>query len=98
MIQIPSIQAVLAYLVRAGGWDYSVEAARAGIARSYVYDDRPVSRYDAIEAAEAEARSALRGLRGSPCNGNTESTRRCKPYPIGALHVAVAVPYRQPPS
>jgi micrococcal nuclease len=52
----------LAYLVRADGWDYSVEAARAGSARSYVYDDRPVSRYDAIAAAEAEARSALRGL------------------------------------
>jgi micrococcal nuclease len=27
----------LAYLVRAGGWDYSVEAARAGTAKSYVY-------------------------------------------------------------
>jgi micrococcal nuclease len=66
----------LAYLVLADGWDYSVEAARAGTARSYVYDDRPVSRYDAIEAAEAEARSALRGLWGPPCNANTESTRR----------------------
>jgi hypothetical protein len=52
-----------------------VAVARAGTARSYVYDDRPVSRYDAIEAAEAEARSALRGLWGPPCNGNTESTR-----------------------
>jgi micrococcal nuclease len=40
----------LAYLDKADGWDYSVEAARAGTARSYVYDDRPVSRYDAIEA------------------------------------------------
>src|SRR4029078_5456120 len=38
----------LAYLVRADGWDYSVEAARAGNARSYVYDDRPVSRYAAL--------------------------------------------------
>jgi micrococcal nuclease len=27
----------LAYLVRADGWDYSVEAARAGTAQSYVY-------------------------------------------------------------
>src|SRR5262245_14382770 len=66
----------LAYLVRADGWDYSVEAARAGAARSYVYDDRPVSQHDAIEAAEAEARSALRGLWGPPCNGDTESARR----------------------
>jgi len=33
----------LAYLVRADGWDYSVEAARAGTARSYVYGGVPVS-------------------------------------------------------
>jgi micrococcal nuclease len=66
----------LAYLVRADGWDYSVEAARAGTARSYVYDDRPVIRYDAIEAAEAEATSALRGLWGPPCNGDTGSQPR----------------------
>jgi endonuclease YncB( thermonuclease family) len=59
----------LAYLVRADGWDYSVEAARAGAARSYVYGGTPVSRHDAIAAAEAEARSALRGLWGPPCNG-----------------------------
>jgi len=35
----------LAYLVRADGWDYSVEAARAGTSKSYVYGGRPVSRY-----------------------------------------------------
>lgn len=66
----------LAYLVRADGWDYSVEAVRAGAARAYVYDHNPVSRYDKIQASEAEARSAHRGLWGQPCNGNTESTRR----------------------
>jgi micrococcal nuclease len=66
----------LAYLVRGDGWDYSVEAVRAGVARSYVYDNTPVMRYDAIEAAEAEARSALRGLWGPPCNGDTASFRR----------------------
>lgn len=66
----------LAYLVRADGWDYSVEAARAGVAQSFVYDDNPVSQYDAIEAAQAEARSALRGLWGPPCNGDTESKPR----------------------
>jgi micrococcal nuclease len=38
----------LAYLVRADGWDYSVEAARAGTAHSYFYGGRPVSRHDAI--------------------------------------------------
>jgi len=66
----------LAYLVRGDGWDYSVESVRAGAARSYVYDDNPVMRYDAIEAAEAEARSELRGLWGPPCNGDTASFRR----------------------
>ncbi|HEX7826531.1 MAG TPA: thermonuclease family protein [Mycobacterium sp.] len=65
----------LAYVELADGRDYSVEAARAGMARSYVYDDKPVSRYPEIEAAEQEARTALRGLWGSPCNGHTESTR-----------------------
>ena len=63
----------LAYLVRADGWDYSVEAARAGTAHSYVYGGVPVSRYDAIEAAQAEARDAQRGLWGPPCFGNTAS-------------------------
>jgi hypothetical protein len=42
----------LAYLVRADGWDYGVEAARAGAARSYVYGGTPVSRHNAIAAAE----------------------------------------------
>jgi micrococcal nuclease len=66
----------LAYLVRGDGWDYSVESARAGAAKSYVYDGRPVSRYAAIEAAQSEARDAQRGLWGAPCYGNTESELR----------------------
>ena len=33
--------AALAYLDKADGWDYSVEAARAGAAHSYVYHDHP---------------------------------------------------------
>jgi micrococcal nuclease len=61
----------LAYLVRADGWDYSVEAARAGAARSYIYGGTPVRRHDAIAAAEREARIAARGLWGPPCNGGT---------------------------
>lgn len=65
----------LAYLVRADGWDYSVEAARAGTAQSYVYAHHPVSRYDAIAAAETEARDARRGLWGAPCNGDTASSQ-----------------------
>ncbi|WP_396922714.1 thermonuclease family protein [Mycolicibacterium sp.] len=64
----------LAYVNLADGRDFSVEAARAGMARSYIYDDKPVSRYPQIRAAEEEARAALRGLWGSPCHGHTEST------------------------
>jgi micrococcal nuclease len=66
----------LAYLVKADGWDYSVEAARAGVAKSYVYGGHPVMHYDAIEAAQSEAKSAQRGLWGPPCNGDTESAPR----------------------
>lgn len=66
----------LAYLVKADGWNYSVEAARAGTARSYVYDGSPVQKYDEIAAAEQEARAAGRGLWGPPCNGDTNSVPR----------------------
>lgn len=48
----------LAY-VTDGDWDYSVEAARAGMARS---DDYRVRRERLIKTAEAEARAADRGL------------------------------------
>ncbi|WP_163690291.1 thermonuclease family protein [Mycolicibacterium gadium] len=65
----------LAYLIRADGWNYSVEAARAGAAKSYVYD-QSVNRYDAIYSAESEAKAARRGLWGAPCFGNTESEPR----------------------
>jgi micrococcal nuclease len=65
----------LAYLVRADGWDYSIEAVRAGTAKSYVYGGVPVSRFDAIEAAQREAQNAQRGLWGPPCLGETASTR-----------------------
>ena len=64
----------LAYLENADGWNYSVEAARAGTARSYVYDGKPVSLFSQISAAEQEARAAQRGLWGPPCLGDTEST------------------------
>nr|WP_090346226.1 thermonuclease family protein [Mycolicibacterium malmesburyense]CRL78824.1 micrococcal nuclease-like nuclease [Mycolicibacterium malmesburyense] len=64
----------LAYLVRADNWDYSVEATRAGAARSYVFGGVPVSRAPAITAAEQEARDAKRGLWGPPCNGDTSSS------------------------
>jgi micrococcal nuclease len=63
----------LAYLDKADGWDYSVEAARAGAAHSYVYHNEPVERAPAIDAAEREAKDAARGLWGPPCNGQTAS-------------------------
>jgi micrococcal nuclease len=66
----------LAYLVRQDGWDYSVEAARAGAARSFIYGGVPVSRYDAIAGAEQQARTARRGLWGAPCNGDTASAKQ----------------------
>lgn len=57
---------VLMYVRLADGRDYSVEAARAGMARSYVYNHKPVSEHAQIEAAEAEARAAHRGLWSCP--------------------------------
>lgn len=63
----------LGYLDKADGWDYSVEAARAGAAHAYIYHDKPPARYPEIAAAEKEARDAQRGLWGPPCFGNTAS-------------------------
>jgi micrococcal nuclease len=63
----------LAYLDKQGGWDFSVEAARAGAARAYIYGQHRGVRTPQIEAAETEARQAGRGLWGAPCNGHTES-------------------------
>jgi micrococcal nuclease len=63
----------LAFLDRADGWDYSVEAARAGMAHAYVYHNNPSARTGEIAAAEQEAKSAGRGLWGPPCNGRTVS-------------------------
>lgn len=63
----------LAYLDRSGGWDVSVESARAGAAHSYIYGHLPATRTPQIEAAETEARQAGRGLWGPQCNGHTES-------------------------
>jgi endonuclease YncB( thermonuclease family) len=55
---------LLADVRLADGRDYSIEAARAGAARSYV-SDRPVVEHAAIVAAEAEAHDARRGLWGA---------------------------------
>ncbi|QSE72501.1 thermonuclease family protein [Rhodococcus sp. PSBB049] len=63
----------LAYVVKPDGWNYSVEAARAGVAKSYVFDRTPVQQYPAIVAAEDQARTSGTGLWGPPCHGNTDS-------------------------
>jgi len=63
----------LAYLDKADGWDYSIEAARAGVAHAYVYHNNPSARADEIATAEQEAKAAGRGLWGPPCNGQTAS-------------------------
>ena len=88
----------LAYLVRADGWDYSVEAARAGTAHSYNYGGHPVSRYDAIEAAEREARDALRGLWGPPCFGETASVPLDSANPPTTIVTATQAPPPPPPA
>lgn len=54
----------LAYLLLPDGTNYSIAAAHAGAARSYVYDD-PVAEHAAIVAAETDARAAGRGLWGA---------------------------------
>jgi micrococcal nuclease len=52
----------LAYVDRADGWDYSIESARAGVVRDYVYENHPAQRYPQIAAAEQDAKQAGRGL------------------------------------
>ena len=69
----------LAYLDKADGWDYSVEAARAGAAHSYVYHGHPSARADEIAAAEQEAKAAGRGLWGPQCFGQTTSVPLIRP-------------------
>lgn len=68
----------LRYLVLPDSSNYSVLAAEAGAARSYVYGGKPVSAHDEIVAAEQRAEAANRGLWGPPCNGQ-EQTQPAQP-------------------
>ncbi|RYE39217.1 MAG: nuclease [Hyphomicrobiales bacterium] len=93
----------LVYVVKPDGWDYSVESARAGMAKSYVYDS-PVTRHPQIAAAEQNAIAAGRGLWGPPCNGNTDSvpqTTEPAPPPVAPALAVRTVrappPYVPPP-
>ena len=83
----------LAYVVKPDGWNYSVEAARAGVAKSYVFDNTPVQQYPAIVAAEDQARTSGTGLWGPPCHGNTDSVPLTPvPAPAPAPQTAPAPP------
>lgn len=60
----PTGVTTLSHVIRMDGFNYAVEAARAGIARA-VY----VGEYkDAVRAAEQEARDAQRGIWSPECN------------------------------
>lgn len=48
--------------------DFSVESARAGMSKAYVYDNKPVERYEDILAAQNEARMSRMGLWSCPEN------------------------------
>ena len=60
----------LGEIAKPDGWNYSVEAARAGMARSYVYQGHPSQVAGAVAEAERQAQAAHRGLWGPPCNGH----------------------------
>ena len=47
----------LAYLDLADGRDFSVEAARSGMVKNYVFEGHPVQRAPDIAAAEADAKA-----------------------------------------
>lgn len=55
-------QRELRYVRLEDGRDFSVESARAGMSRSYVYGRIPVSERGQIAAAQAQARAAHRGI------------------------------------
>jgi micrococcal nuclease len=55
-------QRELRYVRLDDGRDFSVESARAGMSRSYVYGRIPVSERKEISAAQAQARAENRGM------------------------------------
>ncbi|WP_438804046.1 thermonuclease family protein [Mycolicibacterium mageritense] len=68
-----AVNRTLGYLVLPDGRDFSVEAARAGMAQSVTYGRRPAQKFADIEAAQADAQAAHRGLWGPPCWGAVDS-------------------------
>jgi micrococcal nuclease len=63
----------LFYVRLTDGRDYSIEAVKAGMGRSYTYH-RPVQEHDVLEAAQAEARAARLGMWGVCGTSDKETT------------------------
>jgi micrococcal nuclease len=68
--QVDRYGRALRYIILADGQNYSILAAEAGVARSYVYLGNPVQLNPQIVAAENRAQAADKGLWGPPCNGS----------------------------
>jgi micrococcal nuclease len=66
---------VLAHVITAQGWNYGVEAARAGMVKADITDDNQVVKPEEITIAEDTARGAGLGLWGAPCGGKIASKR-----------------------
>jgi endonuclease YncB( thermonuclease family) len=83
----------LAYLVKGDGWNDAVEAARAGTAHAYIYDNSPVERYAEIAAAEQEARAA-----GPGCGDRRATARphQCRSKNGPALRASLRTQHHQP--
>jgi micrococcal nuclease len=60
----------LRYVTLPNGTDYSVLAARRGMAKPYVYQHHRVREAPRIAAAARAAKHAHRGLWGPPCDGH----------------------------
>lgn len=61
----------LAFVILAHGRNFSVESARGGYARSYVFAHRPSKYAEQIADAQRQAQESGRGLWGKPCFGET---------------------------
>lgn len=70
----------LAYLLLSDGANYSVLAAEAGVAFAYTYDQE-TRLTSQIRSAETNARTADRGVWGSPCFGTRGPTPAPEPEP-----------------
>jgi micrococcal nuclease len=61
---------VLRYITLPDGRDYSILAAREGMAKPYVYHHHPSREAPQVAGAAQQAKRAGRGLWGPPCHGD----------------------------